>query len=64
VERDELEIAPILEPHERVVREAAGVLAAWRHGEPALAMLGDGRVEIQYDEDHVIESADHEGSAS
>src|ERR1700687_2246146 len=42
VERDELEVAPVLETDERVVREPAGVLTARRYGEPALAVVRNG----------------------
>ena len=59
MERDELEVAPILESDERVVREATGMLAAGCHGETTLPMFGDRGVAIDDDEDDVIEAADH-----
>jgi len=49
-----------LESNERVVGEAAGMLAAGRHREPTTAMFGDGGIEIENDEDDVIEASDHE----
>ena len=59
VERDQLEVAPVLESDERVVREAAGVLAAGRHGEAALAVIGDRNGEVEDDEHDVIEAPNH-----
>jgi hypothetical protein len=59
VERDELEVAAVLESDERIVGEAAGMLAARCHGETTLPMFGDRGVEIEDDEHDVIEAADH-----
>ena len=59
MERQELEVAPVLESDQRVVREPARVLAAGRDGETALAVLGRSRGELRDDEDEVIETADH-----
>ena len=59
VERDELEVAAILESDERVVGETAGVLAAGCHRETTLPMFGDRGIEIDNHADDVIEAADH-----
>ena len=62
VECDELEVAAILEADERVVCEPAGMLTARRHREAALPVIGDGRGEVEHDEDDMVETADHESS--
>jgi len=61
VKRDELEVRAVGETDERVVRQAAGVLAAGRDGEAAVAVLGDGTVEIGHDQDDVVDAGDHIG---
>ena len=58
-EPNELEIGPVGEGNECVVRDAIGMLAAGGDGEAAASEVVDRGLKIAEDEDHVVELAEH-----